>query len=234
MLGKTVQSCVTNLLCNHGKLPYHKLRQLKYVERDVINQIVDFGTNVEEKSVKLKSEDCTDGNEMKTETNHQNSEFKIEEEVSENKQGIDTQIAEAIPPEYDVKVEEKVEIQSKSIISLENLMLCEECVVSDLRQHLYDLTLEQDFKKIGNLQNRDPETGWWVVKDDFRNFRKMARQGKLSYNLFTNLNSSIFISKIRIIFKCSMDAILIWWKGSDFLSITLQVEIDRFYLGYHW
>ena len=181
VLGKSVQSCVTNLLCNHGKLPYHRLRQLKYVERDVINQIVDVGTGVDEKPVKLKCEDCTDGNGIKTETNHQNSEFKIEEEVSENKEGINTQIAEGIPPECDVKVEEKVEIESKSMISLENLMLCEECVVSDLRQHLYDLTLEEDFKKIGNLQNRDPETGWWVVKDDFRNFRKIARQGKLRF-----------------------------------------------------
>ena len=178
MLEETVQSCFTNLLCSHGKLPYHKLKQLKYVERDVINQIVDVGTNVEVNSVKLKSENCADGNEIKTESNHQNSEFKIEGEISETEAGIKTEIAEGIPPEYDLKVAQKVEIQGKSMISLENLMLCEECVVSDLRQHLYDLTLEEDFKKIGNLQNRDPEVGWWVVKDDFRNFRKIVRQGK--------------------------------------------------------
>jgi len=58
-----------------------------------------------------------------------------------------------------------------------NLMLCEECVVTDLKQHLYELALEDDFKKICILQNRDPETGWWVLKDDFRNFKKIVRQG---------------------------------------------------------
>ncbi|KAL5270779.1 hypothetical protein ACHWQZ_G001449 [Mnemiopsis leidyi] len=177
LLGETTESCLTKLLCVHNKLPYHKLRQLKYVERDIISQIVDDGTKVLGSEVKFKSENCRGDNAVKTEgcdeNNQQNCQVKIEDEVAE---GTKTVIAEGVPPEYDLKDAKKVEIQSKSL-SLENLMLCEECVASDLRQHLYDLTLEDDFKRIGIVQNKDPEIGWWVVKDDFRNFKKIVRQG---------------------------------------------------------
>lgn len=184
LLGETTESCLTKLLCIHNKLPYHKLRQLKYVERDIISQIVDDGTKVLGSEVKFKSENCRGDHEVKTEgcdeNNQQNCQVKIEDEVAE---GTKTEVAEGVPPEYDLKDVKKVEIQSKSL-SLENLMLCEECVASDLRQHLYDLTLEDDFKRIGIVQNKDPEIGWWVVKDDFRNFKKIVRQGESPLSFF--------------------------------------------------
>jgi len=152
-------SRISDLLCPHGKFSYHKLKQIKFIEKDVISKIVDDGTS--------KSE-ISENHETKTENMADKPWMNHEDEVKPIAMG-----KSSIKESENIKL---IEIEKKPI-SLMNLMLCEECVVTDLKQHLYELALEDDFKKICILQNRDPETGWWVLKDDFRNFKKIVRQG---------------------------------------------------------
>ena len=176
-----LQSGLVDRLCTHGKLSYHELKQIKYVERDVITQIVDDGMTDGKRTIKPE-QPTGDIHEIKIE-NHES--VKSESETSDEKPIIKCEDWEVKP-----KVDTSSKVESDSLklnhseskpFSLENLLLCEECVAADLQQHLYELELEDDFRKIGHLQNNDPETGWWVIKDDFRNFKKIVRQGKSSH-----------------------------------------------------
>ena len=105
------QDNISDILCIHNRLSYHKLKNIKYINKDIIFDIIS----------------CTENTPPSTTDNIADS--------TENLQSNDTGSS-----------------NGTLYHPMNKLALCKICIEHDLRQHLYDIHLDEDHKTIIQLQ----------------------------------------------------------------------------------